>query len=66
MATFSFYNVKTRQKEEIDESQIRKTTYVNKKTGRTSYALRAKGSDGTNLTKFVTEDVYNSLNVPTE
>lgn len=66
MATYSFYNVKTRQKENVDEGQIKKTTYTNKKTGRTSYAIRAKGSDGTNMTKFVKKDDYDALDVPTE
>ena len=66
MASYSFYNVKSRQKEDVDESQVKKTTYTNSKTGRTSYALRAVGADGTNMTKFVTKDAYDGLDVPTE
>ena len=62
----TFYNVKTRAKEEVEETNIKKRTYVNAKTGRTSYAIRAVGSDGTNMTKFVSKDTYDALEVPVE
>lgn len=58
-----FYNVKKRMKVNIDEKNIKKTSYG---TDRVRYAVRAKDDDGTNLTKFVSKDTYNSLDVPTE
>lgn len=64
MTTYTFYNVKKREKVDVDESQITKTSYNNAKTGRTSYALRAQ-DDGTNLTKFIKKELYDELNVPT-
>ncbi|PIZ00234.1 hypothetical protein COY62_03675 [bacterium (Candidatus Howlettbacteria) CG_4_10_14_0_8_um_filter_40_9] len=66
MASYTFYNVKARAKEDVDESQVKKTTYTNSKTGRISYALRAKGADGTNMTKFIKKDLFDELEVPTE
>lgn len=62
-----FYNVKTRSKVDVADSQLKKTKYVRKTTkgDQVRYALRAN-VNGTNLTKFVSKDVYDSLNVPQE
>lgn len=57
-----FYNVKKRQKVNIADNMIKKTTYG---TGsRIRYAVRAVDDDGTNLTKFVSKDVFQSLDAP--
>lgn len=58
-----FYNVKTRQKVSIDESQVKKVKYAPKGQGSPRYALRAE-YEGTPLTKFVSKDTYDSLDVP--
>lgn len=58
-----FYNVKTRQKVEVDESQVKKVVYQPKGQGSPRYAVRAE-VDGTPLTKFVSKATYDSLNVP--
>lgn len=55
----SFYDVKTRQK--VDAEVTDKVTYQVK--GKTRYAVKGKTSDGRNLTKFVSEDTYNSVNL---
>lgn len=55
----SFYDVKTRQK--VDADVTEKVTYEVK--GKTRYAVKGKTSDGRNLTKFVSEADYNSVNV---
>jgi len=60
-----FYNVKKRAKEEIADDQIKKTTYT-VRGGQVRYAVRAVGSDGTNLTKFVKKTDWDALDVPTE
>lgn len=59
-----FYNVKKKSKVEIDDSKVRKTTYGEE--GRIRYAFRATDDDGTNLTKFVSKDVFESLDAPME
>ncbi len=63
-----FYNVKSRAKVEIDESELSKKKFVRTtKSGstQTRYAARAN-VDGTTLTRFITEADYNRLNVPEE
>ena len=60
-----FYNVKKKAKVEIDESQVQKTTYVNAKTGRTSYAVKAVDDDGVKLTKFMSQADWEALDAPT-
>jgi hypothetical protein len=63
-----FYDVKARAKVDVAEGDIRKTKYVRKLTGgstQTRYALRAK-HNGVNLTKFVNQQVWDSMNVPEE
>lgn len=61
-----FYNVKKKAKVDVSEDMVKKTTYTNKKTGRVSYAVRAVDDDGTHLTKFVSKDAYDGLDVPKE
>ncbi len=54
-----FYDVKTRAK--VDAEVTERTTYQVK--GQTKYAVKAKTSDGRNLTRFVSKDAYDSVNV---
>lgn len=60
-----FYDVKSRQKVDIPESEIRKTTYSKEGSSTVRYALRAT-HNGTNLTKFVKKEDWDSMNVPVE
>ncbi len=62
-----FYNVKTRSKVEVPDTDVKKKKYVRQTTKgeQVRYAVRAN-VDGTNLTKFVGKDVYDSLQVPEE
>ncbi|MDQ3239501.1 MAG: hypothetical protein M3P33_03180 [bacterium] len=62
-----FYNVKTRSKVEVPDTDIKKTKYVRttSKGDQVRYAVRAN-VNGTNLTKFVGKDLYESLDVPEE
>lgn len=61
-----FYNVKKRKKVEISDDQIKKTTYEGR-GGQLRYAVRATDDDGTNLTKFVSKETWDSLeDVPQE
>jgi hypothetical protein len=63
-----FYDVKSRQKVQVDESNIRKTKYEREtKDGKTSvrYALRAE-HNGSKLTKFVSEADWKALSAPEE
>ena len=57
-----FYNVKTRQKVNISESNLRKRTLV-QKTGRHTYAVTGE-ENGTKLFRFVNKDQYDALQVP--
>ena len=64
-----FYDVKNRKKVELQDSQIRKTSYSSTtKSGavRTRYAFRGKLPDGRNVTKFCTKADWDSMNVPVE
>ncbi len=64
-----FYDVKNRKKVEVQESQIRKTSYSSStKSGavRTRYAFRGKLADGRNVTKFCTKADWDATNVPLE
>lgn len=60
-----FYNVKKREKVEISEYQLKKVIYKGK-GGQVRYAARAVDNDGTNLTRFVSKDGYDALDVPEE
>ncbi len=57
-----FYDVKLREKVQIDESSVRKVTFDTKSGKR--YGLRAKTSDNRKLTKFVSKANWDELNVP--
>lgn len=59
-----FYDLKLKQKVNVDESKVTKTTYETK--GGTRYGLRATTDDGRKLTKFVGKAVWDTLNVPVE
>jgi hypothetical protein len=66
--SIQFYDVKSRQKVDIPESDVRKTVYEQKaKDGGVNkrYALRAT-YQGTNLTKFVKQADWEALNAPVE
>tara|TARA_A100001015_G_scaffold55666_1_gene61157 strand:+ start:1483 stop:1671 length:189 start_codon:yes stop_codon:yes gene_type:complete len=58
-----FYNVKKREKVQIDESAIQKVEYEREtsKGKQIRYALKAKDDDGTNLTKFCSKETYDQL-----
>jgi hypothetical protein len=63
-----FYDVKQRQKVQISESEVRKTTYEREGKGgkpNVRYALRAT-NQGTNLTKFVSKADWDALDAPIE
>jgi hypothetical protein len=63
-----FYDVKLRQKVQIPESEVRKTTYERQsKDGKTTvrYAFKAT-NQGTNLTKFASKEDWDALDAPVE
>jgi hypothetical protein len=63
-----FYDVKKREKVQIPESEVRKTTYERQgKEGKTNvrYAVRAT-NEGTNLTRFVSKADWDALDAPIE
>ena len=57
-----FYNVKTRQKVDIPESDLKKRTLV-QKNGNHTYAVTGEES-GTKLFRFVSKQQYDALQVP--
>ena len=57
-----FYNVKTRQKVDIPESNLQKRTLV-QKNGRHTYAVTGE-KDGAKLVRFVSKQQYDALQVP--
>jgi hypothetical protein len=66
MDNIEFYDVSKRQKVSVPASQVKKRTYTRTtKNGstQTRYAVVAE-MDGRKLTKFVNEQMYNSLDVP--
>lgn len=63
-----FYDVKNRKKVGVSESEVKKTKYERTtKDGslQVRYALRAKVG-GVSLTKFVSKDMWDSLDAPME
>jgi len=59
-----FYNVKKRAKVEVAEAKCTKVVYertTKAGTKQKRYAVKAKDDDGTNLTKFVTQEAYDKL-----
>ena len=63
MASIEFYDVKTRKKVAVDEKGVVKVTFTTK-TGQKRYGLRAKTSDGRNLTKFISKSDWDKMRVP--
>jgi hypothetical protein len=61
MANFEFYDVKTRSKIQLPESNVYKTKFV--KNGRTTYALRGTTGNGRAVTKFVSKKDWDTLQV---
>jgi len=64
-----FYDVKNREKVDVPEDKIKKTTYERQlKNGGTQvrYALRGELADGRNVTKFVSKDDWDAMDAPTE
>ncbi len=62
-----FYDVRRREKVDVPEANIKKTSYERTtKAGKLQvrYALTAQ-MEGSKLTKFVSKDTWDSLNVPT-
>ena len=62
-----FYNVKKREKVQINESAIEKVEYKRETSKGTQirYAFKAKDDDGTNLTKFVSKADYDNVTAAT-
>ncbi len=58
-----FFDVKTRKKVSVPESQIRKVVYHPKGTGGPRYALRAD-YEGRTLTKFVSKADWDRVSAP--
>ena len=66
MPDIEFYNVKTRSKVMVPESQIQKTKF--ERTGKNGavqvrYAVKAE-YQGTKLTKFVSKDAWDKITAP--
>jgi len=64
----SFYNVKKRASVEVEETTCKKVVYDREtsKGKQQRYAVRAKDSDGTSLTKFISKETYDGLKCPVE
>lgn len=60
-----FYDVKTRQKVKVEDSQVRRVTFKTKRGG-IRYGLRANTADGRKLTKFVSKAEWDKLSYPVE
>lgn len=65
MADVEFYDVKLKKKVKVSEGNVKKTTFKTK-NGQVRYGLRAKTSDGRNLTKFISKPDWDKMNVPVE
>jgi len=64
-----FYDVKNREKVEVPENMVKKTTYERqlKNVGtQVRYALRGELGDGRKVTKFVSKDDWDGMSAPTE
>ena len=57
-----FYNLKTRQKVDIPESALRKSTLM-QKNGKRTYAVTGE-ENGTKLFRFISKRQYDALQVP--
>ncbi len=60
-----FYDVKNKRKVFVEENNIQKAKFFtnNKGKPRTTFALKAE-LDGVKLTKFISENDWNNLDVP--
>jgi hypothetical protein len=58
-----FYNVRTRAKVQVPESEVRKVVYQTK--GGTRYGFRGT-HDGVTLTKFISKATYDASSVAAE
>jgi len=56
-----FYDVKA--KKAVTAEVLKKLTYKNKKTGRTSYAFKAETADKRPLTAFVSKDTFDGADL---
>jgi hypothetical protein len=56
----TFYNLKLREHEEVEVTA--KVIYGDAKRAR--YAIKALGSGGSKLTKFVSKDVFDAMDAP--
>lgn len=63
MANIEFYDVKTRQKVSLPESDVVKTTFTTK-NGQKRYGLRGKTKDGRTLTKFISKNDWETMKLP--
>lgn len=64
-----FYDVKNREKVDVPETDIKKKVYTRTtKTGKVikRYALRGTLPDGRKVTKFVSKEDYDAMDVPVE
>jgi hypothetical protein len=61
--SIEFYNVKKKEKVQIDEKQVKKVEYKRETSKGESvrYAFRAVDDDGVNLTKFCSKADYDKL-----
>jgi hypothetical protein len=57
-----FYNVKTQQKVDIPESNVKKVSIV-QKNGKQTYAVTAE-DNGVKLIRFVSKQQYDTLRIP--
>ena len=59
----TFYNVKKREKVEIEEKDCTRVVYTRQtaKGEQKRYALKAKDNDGTNLTKFINKETFDKM-----
>jgi hypothetical protein len=60
-----FYDVKTRSKVNVGDDKVKKVKYT-QKNGQVRYALRGYTSDNRKLTKFVSKDTWDKMNVAEE
>lgn len=60
-----FYDVKTRQKVQIDDANVKRVTFQTKKGG-VRYGLRAYTEDKRKLTKFVSKADWEGMSFPIE
>lgn len=65
MASVEFYDVKIRQKVNIDDANISKVL-INTKNNQVRYAIKGKTDDGRKLTKFVSKADWETMSYPQE